>query len=78
MKKQAVYVEICYECPWFMYSRTAIIAVDEREGWTFDIDYVEEAKEKLFAYLFKERGVEKNDVLIHDWKYHGLLLDIIK
>ena len=76
--KQQVYIEIQYDCSNFVYARTAIIAVDEREGWTFSVDYYEEAKEKLFAYLLKERGIEENEVLIRDWHYHGLLLDILK
>ena len=77
-QKQMVYVEILYDCGCFTTARTAIISVYEREGYTFISDYFEEAKKKLFAYLFKEYGVENNEVLLYDWKYHGLTLDIIK
>ena len=78
MERQKVYIEICYDCADFTTARIAIVSVDEREGWTYTVDYFEEAKKKLFSYLFKEHGINENEVLIHDWKYHGFVLDILK
>ena len=73
-----VYIEILYDCAQFSTAKTAIISMAMREGWTFCVDYFEEAKKKLFTYLLREYGIDENEVLIYNWKYHGTTLHIIQ